>query len=770
MCYNKKLIMKRIFYFVAFSVFSLTYGFSQGNLTLEVEVINMKGTPLYDVRVWVEDKTSGEMIIQRTNENGKTTFNIPTGIWSLNLVGLPNYQEFPVYERSHGSGNILITYDLKTIKQEQDFINNRNKIDFTEVDKSGEIVTQPKVGYAVVKIKLQSPSRQPLRKIPVSLVSNKQKKIYKTKSNNVNMALFLVPIDDMYAIDIEDIKNFSFTPNIDREGIITLTLEYEPTNINEFEKDGMIVQDLPDVVEATSSRSHFTLRMKDEFGTPFENENVFLHEIHGSKIYVAQTDENGKAEFLLPTGIKYMIHFEYEKDVDVLNLTTVHGRNTTTLELVYRPDPRLQYPEEFIPKPEELFLEEFESYIDKQLPDPGEELVGIYLKWGNEEVNANTKEAILEVDIAVTQKRMDKDKAPPVNLAFVIDKSGSMAGYDRIESLQESMTRFVNELRPTDNVSLITFNTLPFLEIPMQNVGDGTRIKQIINEVEAGGGTNIYNGMVMGYEKLLEVYDAEKKNHLLLLTDGFGETEPKIVIEKSREYNARGIGISAVGVGEYYNAALLKLLTESEGLMQHAGKSEDIYEVFKEQLLCVVYPLGLDARLEISFNANIELTNMFGLSSPDWQANSAIFDLGDIFSGMNSVSLAEFTLNMPDEEIEKEPVTVALTYYDLSQENMVTLREEAYLDWNPVSGKLELIKDSYQKKLYAIAILNQSIKVMVDAFAERDITKAIQTYERASAQILDLFPDAKEEDLKNLINQMGMYAEAVHNYQKNLNK
>ena len=766
-----KIMRKAICAFILL-VFSIIISSGQGSFTLKVQIVSTTGTPMRDVRVWMEDKSAAKVITQRTDVNGYTTFIVPEGYWSLNLVGLLNYEEFPVYEGSHGSGNVLITYDLASIQKEQAFIRERNKTTFTEVDKSGEVVVRPEVGFCIVKIKLESPTGQYLKDIPVSLVSNKQGKIYRNKTSKIGLASFLVPIKEMYAIDVNEMINFTFTGDINREGIITLTLQYEPTNVQEVIKDNKVTQTLPDDVKPTTARSLFQIIVKREGGSSvYKNEYVYLHEIHGNKIYVAKTNDEGMAEFLLPNGYKYMINFEFAKDVDVLNLSTARSRNRTRMEITYLPDPRLEHPEEFIPKPDELFLEEFQSFMDKQLPDPGNQEVGIYLKWGNDKINNQIQEAILEVDIAVTKNQTAKDKAPPVNLAFVIDKSGSMAGYDRIEALKESMAKFIDELRPKDYVSLITFNTEPYVEIPMQPVGDGVRIKQIINEVEAGGGTNIYNGMVLGFDKLIEVYDPNKTNQLILLTDGYGITEPKIVVAKAKEYIAKGIGLSAVGVGEDYNFALLELLTEqSNGLMNHAGQSEDIYTAFKNQLSSVVFPLGREAKLEIIYNDKLVLDNFFGMPIAEKKENKIVINIGDIYSGMNKVSLAQFKLHMPDENIKNKPVTIKLSYFDINKGQVVSQSKDAMLEWNPETGKLDLIIDYHQKKLYAIAIMNQSIKVMVEAFACENYEKATQTYERAKEQIKELFPNADDMDVNRISQQMAIYAEAIVNYQKNREK
>ena len=58
----------------------------------------------------------------------------------------------------------------------------------------------------------------------------------------------------------------------------------------------------------------------------------------------------------------------------------------------------------------------------------------------------------------------------------------------------------------------------------------------IIPEVKnpKGGGTNIYNGMVLGYEQITKKQIVKGTNRLVLLTDGYGSDDPLLTIKKSK--------------------------------------------------------------------------------------------------------------------------------------------------------------------------------------------------------------------------------------------
>jgi len=763
--------MKRIAICIVIGLFISTAVYSQENYFYEITIVGKRNSPLSGVKVWLKDKNSGITILRYSDYAGKVRFDIPPGHWSVNLEGLPNYDEIELKGHEFGQRSLTLSYDKEKIEEESRIINLRSSVQFTELVQQKVTSQMPEKDSCIVKVKLYDSDNRPVKKSSVQLVGADYALLFRGKTNAHGVAAFQVPKGIRYAIDVDEMENFGFTQMLDYSGVQTVSLEYQPTNIVETIINDTISQDLQKPIRATTARTLAEIFVMDTYGDPLPDENVYLQNVKTNEVYVAKTDESGIANFLLPRSHKYLLHFDYKRDVDVLNLTHVRGINNLQYQVKYIPDPKLQYPENFIPKPDELFLTEFENFIEKQFPDPKEKKAVIFLNWGNKKVNKKSKEAVLEIGFATTSDEQYIQNKVDVNVAFVIDKSGSMAGYDRIESLKESMVRFVDKLAPNDHVCLVIFNQEAYLVMPLQEKGDGKTLKFIINELEAGGFTNIYKGMVMGYEELLKHFDENKINKLILLTDGYGETEPAIVIDKSKEYNSMGLGLSAIGVGEDYNYALLSLLAEeSNGLMTHAGESKDIYPAFEQQLSSLIYPIGRDAKLEIVYNKKVEFDQLYGFSVKMKENNRVIIEIGDLYMGMNKIALAHFVLNKPDQTIEDNPVEFVLSYFDIDKHEFVEIRQQAKLEWEERDDDIKAIIDNQQKKLYAIAVMNQSIKVMAEAFAAEDVQKAKQALIRAKEQVNEIYNKADDEDVQKLVEKMEDYAISIDNYIRNQSK
>ena len=85
-----------------------------------------------------------------------------------------------------------------------------------------------------------------------------------------------------------------------------------------------------------------------------------------------------------------------------------------------------------------------------------------------------------------------------------------------------------------------------------------------------------------------------------------------------------------------------------------------------------------------------------------------------------------------------------MNYFDYRKQKRIYTQEKAYLKWVPTTQSFELILEAQNKKMYAIAVLNQSLKVMSEAFAKNDNQKALVEIQNTISQIKNLYPEAKD--------------------------
>ncbi|WLR53137.1 VWA domain-containing protein [Bacillus tianshenii] len=154
-----------------------------------------------------------------------------------------------------------------------------------------------------------------------------------------------------------------------------------------------------------------------------------------------------------------------------------------------------------------------------------------------------------------------KKKIPPVGLAIVLDKSGSMEG-QKIRLAREAAARSVELLREEDIVHVTAFDGEVMEVIPSQQASEKAEIAKKIRSIPAGGGTSIYPALELAVSRL-EALDVKRK-HLILLTDGQSSQDGNygLLIEQARE---QGITLSTVALGRDADLNLLESLADSGG-------------------------------------------------------------------------------------------------------------------------------------------------------------------------------------------------------------
>jgi len=761
--------MKKLFVFTLLFSFSLQI-FSQ--LTYQLTVVNNQQDPMSGLPVSLKETSTKEKMNLQTDGSGIVKIELTSGkTWVLSVGKIYNYKLLEVPETGKRQTREFMTYDLERWEKENRPMPDRSVIAFQKVKQNIHNSDKPTKTASIVQLIIKRANKKSLVNYNVDLTSLKNKTIYQGKTDEQGIARFLLPVGEEYEIDIDGIESFKDMTLSKLACTEHYTFTYEPTNIKEINNNDTITQILPPDIGGTSSHFLYTIIVKSKEGNLLTNETVFLRMTTSKKIYASKTNENGEAKFLLPKKKKYLIDLDYEKDINVIDLTQIMtgGIGAGEMQITYHPNPKLQYPEQFIPTVEELMINEFNNFLVRQYPQPEKgKALKMFVKWGNDLINGKSKDAVLEIGFSATNDE-SSSYGPPINISFVMDKSGSMEGYDRIDELKKSLIEFVGSLRPNDIASLITFDSEAEMLLEAGKMQGRTNdFVELIKQVQAGGYTNMYKAMIMGYEEVLKNKIAKGTNRLIILTDGYDETEPKVIVEKSKEYNAKGVELSAIGVGTDYNQSLLRLLaTHGGGLFQHVGNSVDLQETFKRELAGMLYPVAKDVSIEITYNNKIVFKQLYGFPFEQTKTNFVKMKLDNIYPGLNKLALIKFDLNKPDKTIESMPVIIKMTYFDYRLNKIETSEEKAFLKWEESTGKLEILMESEQKKLYAIAIMNQSLKVMSDGFSQDNYVKAEEAVNRAIEQIQELYPNAKEIDVENLFRTLKEYSTILKQYKLN---
>ncbi|MCA9546403.1 MAG: VWA domain-containing protein, partial [Myxococcales bacterium] len=206
---------------------------------------------------------------------------------------------------------------------------------------------------------------------------------------------------------------------------------------------------------------------------------------------------------------------------------------------------------------------------------------------------------------------------PPLNLVVVVDTSGSMRDAGKIDFVRSGLRQMVNELRDGDQLALVTYSneaTVVQGLAPIEGRRNG--IQQLIDGLRANGGTNLHDGLEVGYREALAHYDSGRQNRLILLSDGQptqGNTSTADILDLSRAYNSEGVGLTAVGLGVDFNYPLMRGLAEQgDGNFYFVEDAAAVTEVFTEELAYFTVPVAFDVQLQMRAGSDYEYVRAYG--------------------------------------------------------------------------------------------------------------------------------------------------------------
>ncbi len=196
----------------------------------------------------------------------------------------------------------------------------------------------------------------------------------------------------------------------------------------------------------------------------------------------------------------------------------------------------------------------------------------------------------LEEMLPVEMQLKDQERLPQMTVVYVLDRSGSMAdyspgGFAKLELAKEAVIRSVALLGPLDRVGVVTFDTEAAWAVPIGPADNRTQISNLVGGIRAGGGTDIYAGLLAVSRVLPN--DPSALRHIILLTDGGASEQgiPELVEEMYTQYGITMSVIAITAETEQYGAFIEDLPDLAGGRFYHAYNVDTIPEIFTEDTI-----------------------------------------------------------------------------------------------------------------------------------------------------------------------------------------
>lgn len=269
------------------------------------------------------------------------------------------------------------------------------------------------------------------------------------------------------------------------------------------------------------------------------------------------------------------------------------------------------------------------------------------------------------VEIAVQAKDANVKRSAPINLAVVLDRSGSMAGA-KLEKARQAAAVALDQLGPEDYFSLVVYDDTAEVLIAAQKAVDKEALKARIQGIRDGGSTALYSGVEAGAAQIRKYLDKEKVNRVILLSDGManvGPSSPSDLARLGKELRDEGMGVSTVGLGEDYNEDLMTALAEaSHANYYYVQNVEKLPGIFSDELGTVKSVVARNVRVTITLPDNVKPKGILGEDAIKFEGQSVTIPLSDLYG--SQVRRFLVVCEAPKGEAELQLAKVSLSYED----------------------------------------------------------------------------------------------------------
>jgi len=238
--------------------------------------------------------------------------------------------------------------------------------------------------------------------------------------------------------------------------------------------------------------------------------------------------------------------------------------------------------------------------------------------------------------------------APAINLALVIDASGSMGG-DKLENAKAAALGVAERLGPEDKLSVVSFADDVVVHVEAQTpAGEAmTGIRAAIGALRTRGSTNLSEGWLIGAECVARAARDGGVNRVILLSDGAanaGIVDPAELAVHAAELARRGVTTSCVGIGDGYETPVLRAIAESGGGRLHdAEVGSEIVDALMGELGEIVDLVAQDVSITLHAPATAK-AEFVGSAPTQVGAGSLSVSAGALLAGRPRTCVFRLTL------------------------------------------------------------------------------------------------------------------------------
>lgn len=354
------------------------------------------------------------------------------------------------------------------------------------------------------------------------------------------------------------------------------------------------------------------------------------------------------------------------------------------------------------PTPNAIRIEEMINYFNYDFEGPKEDqVISVYKELGV--APWNTEHDLLMIGLKA--KEMIFDESDGMNLVFLIDVSGSMQNQDKLPLLKQSLKLLVENLRPVDKLSIVTYANRVRVLLDGGNLDNKREIISSINSLVANGGTAGGQGLFKAYQIAEKHFIEGGNNRILIASDGdfnvgiSNVDDLKEFVENKRE---SGVFLSVLGfgTGNYRDDMMESIAASGNGAYYYIDSIKEAEKILVHEISKTMITVAKDVKIQIEFNPlHVKGYRLIGYE--------------------NRILTNDEFVNDEKDAADMGSGHVVVAFYELIKENSTEeIKSKSYL----FSEELRYDGSNHQNKISSISVRYKEIESETSILLENFVT------------------------------------------------
>lgn len=301
---------------------------------------------------------------------------------------------------------------------------------------------------------------------------------------------------------------------------------------------------------------------------------------------------------------------------------------------------------------------------------------------GNVKVRANLSQTkviqgsdglvYLQVDLEAPELADAARKRRPTDFVIVLDRSGSMADYRKMEFAQKAIDSLISQLKTGDRFALVDFDSVVETPIPLTDVTESAkdRFRGEVRRIAPRDGTNLGGGLIAGIDVIKSAgRRTGQAQRVILLSDGLANEGITDTAELGR-IAARAVSgefaLSTIGVGLDFNEDLMASLADhGTGNYTFLEDLSSLDRVLAQEFYGASRIYASQIKVKLDLGSGMEAVEASGYPI-EKEAGVTVIRPGHLYGGQRKTLFV--TLRLPTDALYTKPLGSATVSYVVKEE------------------------------------------------------------------------------------------------------